>query len=320
MSRLLEVNHLRKYYPVYSNVIKREIGNLKAVDDVSFYIDKGETLGLVGESGCGKTTVGKSIIRLIEPTGGDILFEGKSIIGIPAKEMRAYRKDMQIVFQDPYGSLNPRMNIADIIAEPVLKHKISKGRECTNLVLELLDKVGISRKEVTKYPHEFSGGQRQRICIARVLGLNPKLIVCDEPVSALDVSVQAQILNLLSDLQKEYNLSYLFIAHGMPAVRHVSDRVGVMYMGKIVEMGDKETIFDSPLHPYTKALIESVPVADPDIEKDYSPMKGEVPDLMDPPNNCRFCTRCPFADIQCRNMIPELKEISSGHFVACHKI
>ena len=320
MIRLLEVNHLKKYYPVYSNILKREIGKLKAVDDVSFYIDKGETLGLVGESGCGKTTVGKSIIRLIEPTDGEILFEGEPIMGIPERKLRSFRKNMQIVFQDPYGSLNPRMSIEDIIAEPILKHKIAKGSEGTKLVLELLDKVGISRKEVSKYPHEFSGGQRQRICIARVLGLNPKLIVCDEPVSALDVSVQAQILNLLSDLQKEYNLSYLFIAHGMPAVRHVSDRVGVMYMGKIVEMGGKESIFDSPLHPYTKALINSVPVADPDIKKDYSPMEGEVPDLMNPPNNCRFCMRCPFADDKCRSLMPELKEISSGHFVACHKI
>jgi len=319
MTKLLEVRHLKKYFPVRSNVLKRTIGYYKAVDDMSFYINEGETLGLVGESGCGKTTVGKSIIRLIEPTAGSIEFEGQDICQYKAPELRKCRRNMQIIFQDPYGSLNPRMSVLDIVGEPLRKHRIVNGAECTKKVCELLDVVGISRKELYKYPHEFSGGQRQRIVIARVLGLNPKLIVCDEPVSSLDVSVQAQILNLLSDLQKEFHLSYLFIAHGMPAVRHVSQRVGVMYLGKLVEVATRDTIFDNCLHPYTRALLSAVPITDPDMVNEHIPMVGEVPDLMNPPNNCRFSSRCPYADERCKTEMPNLREITSGHFVACHK-
>lgn len=319
MKKLLEVQNLKKYFPVKSNIIKRTIGNYQAVDDVSFFINEGETFGLVGESGCGKTTVGKSIIRLIEPTEGTILFDGVNIRELNATELRKARRNMQIIFQDPYGSLNPRMSVLDIIGEPLRKHRIAKGAECTKKVCELLDVVGISQKELNKYPHEFSGGQRQRIVIARVLGLNPKLIVCDEPVSSLDVSIQAQILNLLSDLQKEFNLSYLFIAHGMPAVRYISNRVGVMYLGKLMEVATRDTIFDNSLHPYTRVLLSAVPISDPEMVKEHIPMVGEVPDLMNPPDNCRFCTRCPYADDYCRTVMPELREITSNHFVACHK-
>ncbi|MBQ6481001.1 MAG: ABC transporter ATP-binding protein [Anaerolineaceae bacterium] len=320
MTKLLDVKHLKKYYPVKSNIVRRVIGYYKAVDDISFYINEGETFGLVGESGCGKTTVGKSIIRLIEPTDGEILFKGENIRNYNEKELQKCRRNMQIIFQDPYGSLNPRMSIRDIIGEPLKKHRIAAGADCTRRVEELLSVVGISKKEIDKYPHEFSGGQRQRICIARALGLNPKLIVCDEPVSALDVSVQAQILNLLHDLQTEYKLSYLFIAHGMPAVRHISHRVAVMYLGKIVEIGERDTIFDSCLHPYTKALMSAIPVADPDMKTQFIPLEGEVPDLMDPPANCLFCSRCPYADDHCRTNIPELREISPHHYVACHHV
>lgn len=319
MNTILEVNHLKKYFPVKSNILKRTIGLYKAVDDISFYINEGETLGLVGESGCGKTTVGKSIIRLIEPTDGEIFFCGDNIRKYDAKEMQKCRRNMQIIFQDPYGSLNPRMTIQEIISEPMVKHDIAKGTDCTKKVENLLDVVGISKKEIDKYPHEFSGGQRQRICIARALSLNPKLIVCDEPVSALDVSVQAQILNLLKDLQNEYNISYLFIAHGMPAVRHISNRVGVMYLGKLVEVGSRDTIFDSARHPYTRALLSAVPITDPDMKNDFILLEGEVPDLMNPPDNCRFCSRCPYADETCKTHAPELQEIEPNHFVACHK-
>lgn len=319
MTTLLEVKNLKTYFPVKSPVFKRVIGNFKAVDDVSFSINRGETFGLVGESGCGKTTIGKSILRLVEPTAGEILFEGKDICAMNKTELRLQRRDMQIVFQDPYGSLNPRMTIGDIIAEPLRKHKVDPDSAAVNEhVLRLLDEVGLSRKDVTKYPHEFSGGQRQRICIARVLGLDPKLIVCDEPVSALDVSVQAQILNLLHDLQKEHNLSYLFIAHGMPAVRHISHRVGVMYMGKLVEVGDRDTIFDRMAHPYTQTLMSAVPITDPDAPSRNAFVRGEVSDSTAASAGCRFCPRCPYATEKCRSEVPKLLEREEGHFVACH--
>lgn len=317
---LLEVKNLKKYFPVKSGTLKRVIGHYKAVDDVSFSINEGETFGLVGESGCGKTTVGKSILRLIEPTAGEVLFNGVDVCSLDNKTLRQYRRNMQIVFQDPYGSLNPRMNIGDIISEPMKKHGVAKGAEALKRTKHLLDVVGLSTKEIEKYPHEFSGGQRQRIAIARALSLNPKLIICDEPVSALDVSVQAQILNLLHDLQAEYNLSYLFIAHGMPAVRHISHRVGVMYLGKLVEIANRDDIFDNNLHPYTKALMSAVPITDPDVPKELIAIAGEVPDLMNPPDNCRFCTRCPYADEKCRSEMPELREVVAGHWVACHKV
>jgi oligopeptide transport system ATP-binding protein len=320
MTSLLEVKGLKKYFPVKSQVLRKTEGYLKAVDDVSFTIGSGETFGLVGESGCGKTTVGKSIIRLIEPTSGEVVFDGVDILKLDKEELRKQRRNMQIIFQDPYGSLNPRMNVEDIISEPLKKHKIATGPACYALVEKLLDEVGINAKEMAKYPHEFSGGQRQRICIARVLGLNPKLIVCDEPVSALDVSVQAQILNLLKDLQREYSLSYLFIAHGMPAVRHMSNRVGVMYLGKLVEVGERDAIFDSCLHPYTKALLSAVPISDPDIKRVSVRVSGEVPDLMNIPECCRFCTRCPYADDKCRTQTPKLIKAGKNHFVACHRV
>lgn len=318
MRALLEVKGLKKHFPVKSGFLKKEIGHYKAVDDVSFSIGQGETLGLVGESGCGKTTTGKSILRLIEPTSGEILFDGQDVRRMTKKELRRHRRNMQIIFQDPYGSLNPRMTVRDIVAEPMVKHGISKGAECDAKVKKLLETVGLSSREIEKYPHEFSGGQRQRIVIARVLSLNPSLIVCDEPVSALDVSVQAQILNLLKDLQQEFSISYLFIAHGMPVVRHISHRVGVMYLGRIVELTDRDRIFDSCLHPYTRALMSAVPVPDPDYTGKRVLISGEVPNLLDLPQGCLYCTRCPFAAEPCKTTAPLLREVATGHFLACH--
>lgn len=315
---LLEVTGLKKYYPVYSGMLKHLDGYYKAVDDISFTIDAGETFGLVGESGCGKTTVGKSILRLIQPTAGIIKLDNKQISSLSATELRKARKDMQIVFQDPYSSMDPKQRIQDIIAEPIKEHKLAQGRECVEMVEDLLNRVGLNSKEKNKYPHQFSGGQRQRIAIARALAAQPKLVVCDEPVSALDVSVQAQILNLMCDLQRDLGISYLFIAHGMPVVQHISQRVGVMYLGRIVECADSVDIFHHSLHPYTKALMNAIPIPDPKNRKERKLIKGEVPNLMNLNKGCLFAGRCEYCTNKCKEETPKMIEAGPGHMVACH--
>ena len=316
---LLEVEHLKKYFPVQRGLTRKTVGYYKAVDDVSFSIESGETFGLVGESGCGKTTVGKSVLRLTEPTDGVVRLDGKEITGMSAAELREQRKNMQIIFQDPYSSLNPRMTVETLIAEPMFEHKLISGKaEARERVAEILGKVGLNPKDMHKYPHEFSGGQRQRVMIARAISVHPRLVVCDEPVSALDVSVQAQILNLMQDLQDELGISYLFIAHGMPVVQHISNRVGVMYLGHLVEVAESTELFLHHLHPYTKALLAAIPNPDPDQPNDFDFVKGEVPNLMDPPPGCLFSNRCPCCTQRCREEMPRLREVSPGHQVACH--
>ena len=319
MSKLLEVVDLKKYYPVRKGLLRQQVGTGKAVDNVSFSIDAGKTFGLVGESGCGKTTIGNMILGLVSTDSGKVLFEGRDIGAMSAKERLQERRNIQNVFQDPYGSLDPRMTVADILKEPVIKHKIAKGAERDALVRNMIDTVGLSEKDLSKYPHEFSGGQRQRIVLARALTLRPKLIVCDEPVSALDVSVQAKILNLLNDLQDEFNISYLFIAHGMPAVKHISHDVGVMYLGKLVEIAPADELFRSALHPYTVDLINAAPIPDPEFSNDYTIIKGEIPSPMNPPSGCRFHPRCPYASEECRLHEPQMAEICPSHWVSCHK-
>lgn len=318
MDELLQVRGLKKYFPVTKGILKKEVASVKAVDGVNFTIHKGETFGLVGESGCGKTTVGKLILRLLDATDGEILFEGRNLCKLSKSEMREMRKEIQIVFQDPYGSLNPRMTVHDIIAEPIKKHKLASGEEMERRIVDLLNRVGLSERELRKYPHEFSGGQRQRICIARALAVNPRLIVCDEPVSALDVSVQSQILNLLKDLQRDLGVAYLFIAHGMPVVRHMSDRVGVMYLGQLVEVAECNELFSNQLHPYSKALISAIPVADPDHKPQRIVLEGDVPNPIHLNPGCRFYSRCPVACERCKDDPPTLREVRPGHFVACH--
>lgn len=318
MAPLLEVRHLKKYYPVHKGPFQKEKEYVHAVDDVSFQIEKNEVFGLVGESGCGKTTVGRLIVRLIEATDGEILFDGQDFRALGKKELREMRRNVQVIFQDPYGSLNPRMTVRDIIAEPLNKHHMCPRGEVDAQVKKLLSVVGLSAKEMSKYPHEFSGGQRQRIVIARALSVRPKLIVCDEPVSALDVSVQAQILNLMDDIQKEYGTSYLFIAHGIPVVQHISSRIAVMYMGKLVEIAPSENFFLNSLHPYTKALVSAVPIPDPELRRKIQPITGELPSLIHVPAGCRFHTRCPYADVRCQTEEPPLVEVQPGHFCACH--
>lgn len=312
---LVEVKHLVKHFPV-----ENSDDLVQAVDDVSFEIIAGETLGLVGESGCGKSTVGRCLLRLHEPTSGDVLFEGKNIIGLPNSEMQLLRREMQIIFQDPYASLNPRLSIRSIVSEPLKIHKIGSKADQNDRVSDLLEKVGLDPKYADRYPHEFSGGQRQRIGIARALALNPKLIICDEPVSALDVSVQAQVVNLLQDLQDEFGLTYLFISHGLAVVEHISDRVAVMYLGKIVEICDARELYELPLHPYTKALLSAIPNPDPIQKRDRIVLTGDVPTPINPPSGCRFRTRCPLASRECAEIIPELREIIPGHFAACIKV
>lgn len=315
---LLEVEHLKKYFPVREGLLRKTTGYYKAVNDVSFSIEAGETFGLVGESGCGKTTVGKSILRLIEPTEGVVRLDGQDITAMNPRELREQRRKMQIIFQDPYSSLNPRMTVQALIAEPLLEYRVISKAECKERVEQILYTVGLNGKDMQKYPHEFSGGQRQRIMIARALALHPKLIVCDEPVSALDVSVQAQILNLMQDLQEQLDVSYLFIAHGMPVVQHISKRIGVMYLGNLVEVSDSDEIFYHCLHPYTKALLSAIPNPDPDKPNDFNVVRGEVPNLIDPPAGCLFSNRCPYCTQQCKESAPGLREVAPGHFVACH--
>ena len=315
---LLEVKHLKKYFPIKGGVFSKTIGHVYAVDDINFTLAKGETLGLVGESGCGKSTTGRSILRLIEPTDGEVYFEGQDIIKLEKGSMRALRREMQIIFQDPYASLNPRMTIGSIIGEPLEIHKIAKGAEKEERVAALLQKVGLRAEDMRKYPHEFSGGQRQRIGIARALALNPKLIVCDEPVSALDVSIQAQVSNLLGDLQAEFGLSYLFIAHNLNVVEHISNRVAVMYLGQIVELASDADLYKNPQHPYTEALLSAVPIPDPTIKKKRIILEGDVPSPINPPKGCHFHTRCMYKEKICEEVEPEFKDIGGGHWVACH--
>lgn len=312
---LVEVKNLVKHFPV-----ENSDDVVQAVDDVSFGIIAGETLGLVGESGCGKSTVGRCLLRLHEPTSGEVWFEGKNIIGLGNHEMQGLRREMQIIFQDPYASLNPRLSIRSIVSEPLKIHKIGSKAEQNAKVEDLLEKVGLDPKYADRYPHEFSGGQRQRIGIARALALNPKLIICDEPVSALDVSVQAQVVNLLQDLQDEFGLTYLFISHGLAVVEHISDRVAVMYLGKIVEICDAAELYENPQHPYTKALLSAIPIPDPKHKRDRIVLTGDVPTPINPPSGCRFRTRCPIAIEDCSKIDPELREVTPGHFAACIRI
>ena len=312
---LVEVRHLVKHFPVDGSD-----DLVQAVDDVSFDILAGETLGLVGESGCGKSTVGRCLLRLHEPTSGEVLFEGQNIVGLPNKEMQGLRREMQIIFQDPYASLNPRLSILSIVSEPLKIHGVLNKAEQRARVAELLTKVGLDPDYMNRYPHEFSGGQRQRIGIARALALNPKLIICDEPVSALDVSVQAQVVNLLQDLQQEFGLTYLFISHGLAVVEHISNRVAVMYLGKIVEIADAVDLYANPLHPYTKALLSAIPIPDPKQKRDRIVLVGDVPTPINPPSGCRFRTRCPWAIDECAKVVPELREITPGHTAACIRV
>ncbi len=315
---LLEIKNLKTYYPVKGGFFRRTIGNVKAVDDVSFEIKKGETLGLVGESGCGKSTTGRTIIRLLNATEGAILFEGKDITKLRGKTLQAIRQDIQMVFQDPYASLNPMQMVGDIVSEPIRNFKNVSMKDLKDEVMELLNKVGLPEDAYYKYAHEFSGGQRQRIGIARALALRPKLIIADEPVSALDVSVQSQVLNLLKELQKEFDLTFLFIAHDLSVVKHMSDRIGVMYLGNMVEIADRNSMYAEPLHPYTQALISAIPMPDPRRKKERIVLEGDVPSPLNPPTGCPFHPRCPAAMAECSQVKPDLKEVKPGHRVACH--
>jgi peptide/nickel transport system ATP-binding protein/oligopeptide transport system ATP-binding protein len=314
---LVVVRNLKKYFPLGGGLLGRGRGFVRAVDDVSFFIGEGETFGLVGESGCGKTTTGRCVLRLIEPTAGRIEFDGVDLLALGRRELRAMRRSLQIIFQDPYSSLNPRMTVGQILEEPLIIHRLGTASERRDRVCQLLHAVGLSAEAIHQYPHEFSGGQRQRIGIARALALQPRFIVADEPVSALDVSVQAQIINLLAELQERYRLTYLFISHGLAVVRHLSTRVGVMYLGKLVEVAPAEDLYRHPLHPYTQALLSAVPEPDPDRRPQRIVLGGELPSAADPPPGCRFHTRCPYAMPECRRDEPPLRDVGPGHAVAC---
>ena len=316
--KLVEVENLVTYFPIFSGVLQKKTGEVKAVDDISFFIRKGETLGLVGESGCGKTTTGRSILKLEEPTSGSVIFDGKNLIEMEGEELRRMRSQMQPIFQDPFASLNPRMNVGDIIGEPLEVHNLAKGKELTDKVNDLLEKVGLAPEMAERYPHEFSGGQRQRIGIARALAAHPAFIVCDEAVSALDVSIQAQIINLLQSLQKEDNLSLLFISHDLNVVKHLSQRTAVMYLGKIIEIAPTEMLNLKAAHPYTQALLSSKPSLNPSDKKRPKPLEGDVPSPLNPPTGCHFHPRCPEATNRCIKEIPRRIELEKGHFVNCH--
>lgn len=320
---LLRVENLVKYFPITRGIIfQHQIGAVHAVDGISFDIHEGETLGLVGESGCGKSTTGRTIIQLYRPTAGRVLLEGVDLVSLKGEELRRMRRKMQMIFQDPYASLNPRMTVGEIIGEPLIIHGVAKGKEVQERVEHLLELVGLNPAFINRYPHEFSGGQRQRIGVARALALQPKLIICDEPISALDVSIQAQVVNLLEDLQEQFGLTYLFIAHDLSMVRHISDRVAVMYLGVIVELADRNELYDNPLHPYTQALLSAVPIPDPVVEEKRKRiiLQGDVPSPVNPPSGCRFRTRCPLAKDICAEARPEWREVRPGHYVACHLV
>jgi len=317
---LVDARHLKMYFPIRRGmIIERVVGHVHAVDDISFHVKRGETLGLVGESGCGKSTTGRAVLQIYKPTAGEVYYEGKEITALKGNSLRTYRRNMQMIFQDPFASLDPRMTVGGIIAEPLEIHNLAKGKEKEEKVREMLRIVGLNPYFANRYPHEFSGGQRQRIGVARALALEPEFIVCDEPISALDVSIQAQIINLLEELQAQYNLTYLFIAHDLAVVRHISDRVAVMYVGKIVELADRNELYELPLHPYTRALLSAVPIPDPQIEKRRSRiiLQGDVPSPVNPPSGCRFHPRCPFARAECSESEPPLEEVRPGHMVAC---
>ena len=315
---ILKIEGLKKYFPLRGGVFSHVIGYVYAVDGVDFSINRGETMGLVGESGCGKTTVGRCILRLIEPTSGAIYFQGRDLTKLTKREMTDLRREMQIVFQDPYASLNPRMSVKQIIGEPLLIHGIVKGEKLKNMVLDMLIRVGLTEDHLNRFPHEFSGGQRQRIAITRALTLNPKLLVLDEPTSSLDVSVQARILNLLKNLQKEFGLTYLFISHDLSVIKHMSDRIATMYIGNIVEIGDKKDVFSNPLHPYTQALLSAIPIPNPEMAGKKKILAGEVPNPTNPPKGCRFNPRCPFSEPKCKKEKPRMVELEKKRYVACH--
>lgn len=316
---LLKVRNLKKYFPVRGGLFSKIVGHVKAVDGVSFDIKKGETLGLVGESGCGKTTAGRTILRLLEPTAGEVEIAGMNIYQVGKNEIRKARREMQIIFQDPFGSLNPRMTVGDIVGESLFIHNLVKDKKSgEQKIVKLLKTVGLNSSHMRRYPHEFSGGQRQRIGIARALALNPKLIICDEPVSALDVSIQAQVINLLEELQNEFQLTYLFIAHDLSVVKHISDRVAVMYLGKIVELTTAEDLYSNPMHPYTKALLSAVPIPDPTLKRQRIVLEGDVPSPFNPPKGCRFHPRCSYAKSICKEKEPTLIDVGNQHYVACH--
>lgn len=316
---ILQVNHLKKYFPIKGGMVSKTVGHVKAVDGVTFNLKRGTTMGLVGESGCGKTTTGRTILRLAgEKTDGQVLFNGKEIYDMSPKELRALRTKMQIIFQDPFSSLSPRLPVGEIIGEAVREHKLVSKAEYNDYIDKVMDNCGLQPFHKARYPHEFSGGQRQRICIARALALNPEFVVCDEPASALDVSIQAQIINLLKDLQDQYNLTYLFISHDLSVVEHISDSVGVMYLGNLVEYGDTEDIFRNPLHPYTKALFSAIPVPDPNAKMNRIVLEGSIPSPANPPSGCKFHTRCPYATERCKVEAPCQREVEPGHYVVCH--
>jgi oligopeptide transport system ATP-binding protein len=317
---LLRVENLVKHFPINRGLLQRQVGAVRAVDDISFDIKRGETLGLVGESGCGKSTTGRSILQLYRPTSGKVDFDGVDLVSLKGEDLRRTRRKMQMIFQDPYASLNPRMTVGNIIGEPLMVHNIASGKEVDDRVAHLLELVKLNPSFATRYPHEFSGGQRQRIGVARALSLQPSFIVCDEPISALDVSIQAQVVNLLEELQEQFNLTYLFIAHDLSMVRHISTRVAVMYLGVMVELTDRAELYHSPLHPYTQALLSAVPIPDPFAEanRKRTILEGDVPSPANPPSGCRFRTRCPIADKICAESRPEFRELKPGHFVACH--